>query len=91
MKPKVIGHLGKRVKPTICKKKDGKLKTLLLIRSFNHKRFPDLRLTKQKAKICPRGGMQQWGVKYWEIYAPVVDRISVRSLLAISSIHELTN
>ena len=33
--------------------------------------------------------MQQWGVYYWENYAPVVNLISVRSILAISSIHVL--
>ena len=32
--------------------------------------------------------MKQWVVKYWKHYAPVVNRISVRSLLAIESIHE---
>ena len=32
--------------------------------------------------------MQQWGVEYWETYDPVVNWISVRSLLAIASIHE---
>ena len=33
--------------------------------------------------------MQQWGVNYWETYAPVVNWISVSSLLAIASMHEL--
>ena len=32
--------------------------------------------------------MQQWVVNYWETYAPVVNWISVSSLLAIASIHE---
>ena len=32
--------------------------------------------------------MQQWGVNYWENYAPVVNWISVRLLLYIASIHE---
>eukprot|EP00956_Cyclotella_meneghiniana_P004612 scaffold5674_cov35-Cyclotella_meneghiniana.AAC.4 len=27
--------------------------------------------------------MQQWGVNYWESYAPVVNRISVRFLLIV--------
>ena len=35
--------------------------------------------------------MQHWGVNYWKTYPPVVNWISVRSLLAISSIHELPN
>ena len=32
--------------------------------------------------------MQQWGVNYWETYAPVVNCISVRSVLAVAIIHE---
>ena len=30
--------------------------------------------------------MQQWGVNYWETYAPVVNWISVRFLLTLSEI-----
>ena len=30
--------------------------------------------------------MQQWGVNYWETYAPVVNWISVRFLLILSEI-----
>ena len=33
--------------------------------------------------------MQQWGVNYWERYDPVVNWISVISLLKIASIHGL--
>ena len=32
--------------------------------------------------------MQQWGVDYWENYSTVLSWISVKSILAISSIHE---
>ena len=32
--------------------------------------------------------MCKWGVNYWETYAPVVNCISVRSILAIVSKHE---
>ena len=45
---------------------------------------------KHKARVYTHGGMQQWGVNYWENYDPVVNWISLRSLLAIASIHELT-
>ena len=44
---------------------------------------------KHKARICAHGGMQQWGINYWETYAPVVNWILVRTLLAIPSIHNL--
>ena len=35
--------------------------------------------------------MQQWVLNYWETYSPVVNWISVRSLLAIASIHGSTS
>ena len=35
--------------------------------------------------------MQQWGIHYWETYAPVVNWINVRVLLAIAIIYELPN
>ena len=44
---------------------------------------------KYKAILCAHGGMQQWGVNYWETYSPVVNWISICTLLAISSIHGL--
>ena len=31
--------------------------------------------------------MQEWGVDYWEIYAPVVNWLCVRALLILSVIH----
>ena len=42
-----------------------------------------------ESKISAHGGMKQWGVKYWETYSPVVNWISVLSLLDIAIIHEL--
>ena len=46
-------------------------------------------LNKHKARICAHGGMQTWGVNYWETYAPVVNWASVRLLLVIAKIHNL--
>ena len=43
---------------------------------------------KQRYRLCSHGGIQQWGVKYWETHAPVENWIIVRSILAIESIHE---
>ena len=42
-------------------------------------RLPDGTLNKHKARLCAHGGMQQWGVNYWESYAPVVNWVSVHS------------
>ena len=41
-----------------------------------------------KARIFAHGGMQQWGVDYWETYFPVDNWISMRSILAKESIHK---
>ena len=64
-------------------------KTILSIRSFKRKRFPDGRINKHKARLCAHRGMQQWGINYWETYSPVVNWLSVRTLMAISIIHDL--
>lgn len=62
------------------------MKTIMAIWSFKRKRFPDGRLNKHKARLCAHGGQQQWGVNYWETYAPVVNWISVRFLLIVSEL-----
>ena len=33
--------------------------------------------------------MQTWGENYWETYAPVVNWLSVRVMLALATIHDL--
>ena len=64
-------------------------KTIMMVWSFKRKRYPDGRINKHKARLCAHGGMQQWGIDYWETYAPVVNWLSIRTLLAISLIHGL--
>jgi hypothetical protein len=64
-------------------------KTILSIWSFKRKTLPDGQILKYKARLCAHGGMQQWGVDYWETYAPVVNWVSVRLLLAVATIHDL--
>ena len=44
---------------------------------------------KHKDRLYVHRWITQWGFNYWESYAPVVNWISVRSILAIASIHEL--
>ena len=65
------------------------IKTIMSIWSFKRKRAPDGRILKYKARLCCHGGMQQWGVNFWETYAPVINWLSVRTLLALSLIHGL--
>jgi len=73
----------------VTRKSIGNSKTILAIWSFKRKRHPDGSLDKHKARLCAHGGMQQWGVNYWETYAPVVNWISVRLLLSISLMYDL--
>ncbi len=57
--------------------------------SFKHKHFPDGTLNKLKARLCAYGGMQQWGISYWETYFPIVNMLTVCLLLALCNIHGL--
>ena len=70
---------------------DGKMKTILSIWSFKLRILPDRILMEQKTRFFPHGGIQQWGVNYWENYSPVVNWISVRLLLDIAIIHEFSS
>ena len=62
------------------------MKTIQAIWSFKRKRFPDGTLNKHRARLCAHGGMQQWGVNYWETYATVINCISVQFLLILSEL-----
>ena len=64
-------------------------KTVLAVWAFKRKRYPDGRINKHKARLNAHGGMQTWGVDYWETYAPVVNWLSVRTMLTLSVIHDL--
>ena len=64
-------------------------KTIMSVWSFKRKRLPDGRILKHKARLCAHGGMQTWGENYWETYAPVVNWLSVRTLLTLSLIQNL--
>ena len=64
-------------------------KTILSFWSSKRKHIPDGTISKYKARLCAHGGMQSWGVYYWETYAPVVTQMSVRFVLAIAKIHNL--
>ena len=39
--------------------------------------------------MCAHGGMQQYGVNYWETYSPTVNWISVRFLIIFAQVLEL--
>ena len=65
------------------------VKTILAIWAFKRKRFPDGRINKHKARLCAHGGIQQYGVNYWETYSPTVNWISVRFLMIVAQVLEL--
>ena len=62
---------------------------IMSIWSFKRKHFPDGRIMKHKSRLCAHGGMQKWGVDYWETYSPVVNWVSVRILSSLCMIHGL--
>ena len=59
---------------------------IMVIWSFKQKIYPNGTINKHTAQLYAHGGQQQWGVNYWETYAPVVNWISVRFLLIISEL-----
>ena len=64
-------------------------KTILFIWDFRRKFFTDGHINKHKARIFAHGGMQQYGVNYWEIYSTTVNWISVRFLMIVAHIFKL--
>eukprot|EP00957_Ditylum_brightwellii_P150166 11435293-Ditylum_brightwellii.AAC.1 len=58
------------------KRVNGKVKTIISIWSFKRKHFLSGELMKHKARLCTHGGMQQWGIDFWETYSPVVNWIT---------------
>ena len=71
--------------------KNGMLRMIMSIWSFKRKKISYGLLMKQKTKPCAHSRIQQRSVKEWETYAPVVNWISVCTLLAILRIHNLEN
>ena len=67
----------------------GVAKTIPAIWSFKRKRKPDGTLLKYKARLCVHGGRQTYGENYWKTYAPVVNWMSIRTLLTIALIENL--
>jgi hypothetical protein len=73
----------------VARDKIGDMPTIKAIWSFKRKRRPDGSLLKHKARLCAHGGMQVYGVNFWDTYAPVVNWISIRMMLTLSVIHKL--
>ena len=57
--------------------------------SFQEKAPTNGMIFKYKARLNAHGGIQCWGVDYYETYTPVVNWINVWALMALSIIHKL--
>ena len=75
------------VVPCCAKKPD--VKAVLDIWDFQRNRFPDGCINKHKARLCAHGGMQQYGINYWETYSPTVNWISVSFLIIVAKVLKL--
>ena len=53
--------------------------------SYRRKRRPDGSLLKYKSRICVDGSQQQYGIDYWETYAPVCQWSTIRLLMILSA------
>jgi hypothetical protein len=58
--------------------------------AFKCKRYPDGDVRKLKARFCPRGDCQIEGVDFFETYAPVVNWQTVRIMLVMSLLLQLS-
>lgn len=63
-------------------------KTLSCSWVFKTKYTEDPNMNRYKARLCLRGFMQQPGIDYDEIFAPVVRTYSVRTLIAIAAMRD---
>jgi Reverse transcriptase (RNA-dependent DNA polymerase) len=58
--------------------------------AFKIKRFPDGSLSKYKSRFCAGGHRQIEEVDFFETFAPVVNRTTVRLLLILSQVLNLS-
>ena len=84
-KQEMLDHFERQKKQGLSVKRP----QIMMIWSFKRKRNPDGTLSKHKARLCCHGGQQQWGVNYWDTYAPVVTWSSIRILMTLANLHGL--
>jgi Reverse transcriptase (RNA-dependent DNA polymerase) len=67
------------------------MNVLLGIWAFKIKRFPDGAAKNLKARYCARGDRQIEGVNFFDTFAPVVSWTTVRLMLILSAILDLSS
>ena len=67
-----------------------KAKLLSSIWSYRRKRLPNGVLSKYKSRLCINGKEQAFGRYYWETYAPIAAWSTIRLLLYLSTIMNLS-
>jgi hypothetical protein len=70
--------------------KEGWMNVLPTTWAFKCKRYPDGTIRKFKARFCARGDKQIEGVDFFETFAPVVNWTTVRLLLILSQVLNLS-
>ena len=89
MKKEIDDHHNRKHWKIIKRSAHNNPRTILAIWSFKRKRLPNGQVSRYKARLCAHGGMQKWGVNYWETFSPVVNWMSVRLILILAIIHDL--
>ena len=89
MKKEIDDHHNQKHWKIVKRSEHNNPRTILAIWSFKRKRLPNGQVSCYKAQLCAHGGMQKWGVKYWETFSLVVNWMSVRLILILAIIHDL--
>ena len=69
--------------------KTAKITPVQEVWSFKRKINPLVEVVKYKARLNAHGGQTQYGVHYWDTFAPVVQWFTIRILLIVSIIENL--
>ena len=65
--------------------------TIMAIWPFKNKWYPDGSHNKHKSRLCDHGGQQTWGQDYWNTHSPVVTWSSVRLVLVVAKVYNITD
>ena len=66
-------------------KRTPEMKVLPSTWAFKIKRYPDGSVKKFKARFCVRGDRQEHGVNFWEVWSPVVQWSTIRTVMILAA------